>query len=189
MSGNWTNQHKNVLDDLLLVVSSLNMPLKSFRGMSEVEFYFYVMAATKKEERLSEMIGRHLGSLLDADTLKSIFFGGPTTEDTPPEEIADSVGIPKRTSPKGIFTPLALLINPEITEHMKERAKAVVDIRHEDSKPKAIPGIDIDQAELVKLQAMARRVDRLRKKQKYQRPEDDPSNAWALGIDGYQKED
>lgn len=168
-------------------MATLGIPLKTFVGMSEVEFYFYVLAASRREERLSEMLGKHLGTLLDAHTLQSLFFDTPSQTD--PIHGVDESESKIQKPPKGLFTPLALLVNPEITDHIKERAKSIIEIRTDKKTEVEVPGVDLDQAEFLKLQAMARRVDKLRKKMKYQRPEDDPSKSWSIGIDEHIHED
>lgn len=131
-----------------------------FRKMAPIGLHTAAVAVKRQEERLSKLLGYHLGTLLHKDLLASMFL-----KDTGPDEEAEEAEpTPGSSQAEECYIPLMLGINPKVRDILRKRAIEMSSPSSGDSLQEAIPGVDIDEALFEQLKASARAADARRKK-------------------------
>lgn len=122
-----------VLEDLLYVLGNktgLTLASPEIRSLTDVQLEMEVRAGKKREERLSRMLGEHLGSYLTVDTLDSIFgISRPSDSNGAQSTDPGNVGQALASIPKAISLPLVFSLRPEVLDSFKDRAKELIDQR------------------------------------------------------------
>ena len=120
------------------------------------------VAVDRKEERLSKLLGFHLGTLLHKDLLADMFLS--QTEEPGVEDGEEKEAVPGSSKNTESYIPLALMLhNHQVPEILRRRAVEMSNAG-EPSHEQPLPGVDVDLALLEQLQASARAADSQRKR-------------------------
>lgn len=153
-SGSWTEIHRDVLDEVLHVIGTLGLSIQDLKGITEVQLALLTRASDRRDTWMSETIGRHLGSLLDVDTLHAMFY----QSDAPPDGVRSGEPPPQRAHTH-LYTPLALLLRPELSDGMRTRAAELMPQGSREA-PEDPDAVHVDSADIEHLRALARRAEK-----------------------------
>lgn len=170
---------------MLDIVASMGLKFEEFRTMDGITFRAYSAGAQRKKDQFSELLGLHLGSLLSKDFLVNYFFSPSEGGDVDDQKTEEAISSDK------IFQPLSLQLKPELRDSLKDVAKKMMTMGDVFEAPVEIPGVDMDEAEFLRLQALSRQVDTARKVKEEQISDAlqhyDPVVEKPLGIDGFRE--
>ena len=166
---------------VVLGTGGLTVTSPEVQNMHPIQLHLIAESVRASEGRFAKMLGKHLGSHLDLDTLESLFY--------PPIPEREETDEPVETG-TSVFSPLLLAIRPEMAEKLKEQTRAMIQGRDDKFRPDKLDpgsvGFDVDEATFEMLQAVSRMADAQKTKETKAGPKWDEESDRRSGIDGHE---